>query len=141
MAVPDQDYGGGLVQSGMHANNVGAPSVSETRTRGAEPGVAPQPLNAQPGYAEAAPGPVAPPQGQPAPDIYNPHYDSTGVHTSPIRICSITHRGPAVAQSIPAYDGAGNAQRARGDRPPDEPRHHREDALDASAGRVEGTQL
>jgi len=45
---------------------------------------------------------------------YNPYHDPT-----------------AVAQKIPAYDGPGNAQQslARGDRPAEEPRHHRDDAI------------
>jgi hypothetical protein len=46
---------------------------------------------------------------------------------------------PAVAQNIPAYDGPGNAQqRARGDRPIEEPRHHRDDAIsgDPTAGQA-----
>jgi len=49
-----------------------------------------------------------------AQDPYNPYHDHT-----------------AVAQNIPAYDGPGNAQQhlTRGDRPADEPRHHRDDAL------------
>ncbi|KAJ7231401.1 hypothetical protein B0H12DRAFT_1328285 [Mycena haematopus] len=47
-------------------------------------------------------------------DQYNPYHDPT-----------------AVAQKIPAYDGPGNDQQhlARGDRPVDEPRHHRDDAI------------
>ncbi|KAJ7635715.1 hypothetical protein DFH06DRAFT_1434329 [Mycena polygramma] len=47
------------------------------------------------------------------------------------------HHDPALAQQIPAYDGPGNAQThlARGDRPVEEPRHHRDDAISgAGAG-------
>ncbi|KAJ7733020.1 hypothetical protein B0H16DRAFT_1580365 [Mycena metata] len=47
-------------------------------------------------------------------DQFNPHHDQT-----------------AVAQGIPPYNGPGNAQQqyARGDRPDEEPRHHRDDAI------------
>ncbi|KAF8173232.1 hypothetical protein K438DRAFT_1772328 [Mycena galopus ATCC 62051] len=47
-------------------------------------------------------------------DQYNPYHNST-----------------TVAQEIPAYDGPGNIQQhlARGDRPLEEPRHHRDDAI------------
>jgi len=49
------------------------------------------------------------------------------------------HDPTAVAQNIPAYDGPGNAQQhlARGDRPMEEPRHHRDDAIsDVNAGQM-----
>ncbi|KAJ6496125.1 hypothetical protein C8R45DRAFT_985074 [Mycena sanguinolenta] len=54
-------------------------------------------------------------------DPYNPHHDST-----------------VAAQNIPVYDGPGNAQQhlARGDRPAEEPRHHRDDAISSAPGQT-----
>ncbi|KAJ7852840.1 hypothetical protein B0H14DRAFT_2759515 [Mycena olivaceomarginata] len=57
-------------------------------------------------------------------DQYNPYHDSAGTRWH---------------KNIPAYDGPGNAQQhARGDRPIEEPRHHRDDAIsgDPTAGQA-----
>ncbi|KAJ7618243.1 hypothetical protein DFH06DRAFT_1306630 [Mycena polygramma] len=50
------------------------------------------------------------------------------------------HHDPVLAQQIPAYDGPGNAQShlARGDRPVEEPRHHRDDAISGAGARAGG---
>ncbi|KAJ7153313.1 hypothetical protein C8R46DRAFT_1119979, partial [Mycena filopes] len=102
--------GTGAVGAGA-ANTGGAYTTNPPAGQGYNTAVPPPPTTgAHAGYNTAA-----------GMDQFNPHHDQA-----------------AAAQNIPAYDGPGNAQQqyARGDRPDEEPRHHRDDAISTGAGAV-----